>query len=251
MDDDLSPPLSHPLEEAPRAVGDNFPGYIGERFGLQYDAEALMTESERGFVASLKTMPFYELTQRSSASGEELTALERVRLMHALRPHAAHDASIAAELLAEIEALLGDDAFHAAVAYDELCEEGIFWALYEGDLALAERLVERGQALFEPSWFAVDLCRGALAWARGEREQARRAWAKFIQPDQEKAANPEAAYDVAEWLSGEASSLASPDSHSAALDYLKESERLAEELGQRAVLVDVALLRDQLFRGER
>jgi len=219
------------LANAPDTIGDDFPSYVDDHFGYQYDVWGYLTRAERAehdLLRNASPASFDEDTTRRSD-------LELLAMAHAWL--SAGDAANAAKLLDQI---IARDKHHQGVAFDEVCEYAVLLWLRADESARAKASLGLAATKLA-SWSRHDLLAGVLQAREGEAVASQELMQRYI--DAEPTDSPERAYEAAELLARHGFARA-------ARAFIAQSRALSVNT-TGALLVDLDLLEAELPEDDR
>ena len=230
-------------DHAPGSVGDNYVAYVRDHFGYHYDAQEWMTREERAFLLELETRHTTEELEHYLAQTRSLDALQLVHLLHRYMKLSSELAPGPA--LDLIEECLSRSAYHGAVDYEELAEQGILMALTREENERASRLFARCEQLPDHAWKRASFFRGVISWHSGGEAAAREAWLRHVDEMGGEGArrDVESIYEIVAWLVEEGARHESPRTPALIEEFTALLKEEAVAQGARDVLVDLELLR--------
>jgi hypothetical protein len=212
-----------------RSIEDNYPSYVLETFGYQYDAlevidRAALTRHDNLRHASREDLEAVELAACNS--------LEALAVAHRQRDFEALEASALA-----LEHILAAPP-HASVAIDEVYEFAILTWLTLGKPERAKRLLDTPPE-WTSSWHRLPLLRGLFAHLERETDESDTSFDKYIEEGEGDRA--ERSYEIADLLSDY-------EQWDAAKGWLEQARTYAGEEKNNALLVDISLEEARLDR---
>ena len=218
-----------------RSIEDNYPEYVLETFGYQYDALEVIDREALTRHDNLRHASREEL-ERAMGDGEgvERDALAALAIAHRWRELEALEESAEA-----LEFILSAPP-HASVAIDEVFEFAILTRLTLKQYDRARHLLDAPPEWTE-SWHRLPLLSGLVATLEGDPSDGERMFDAYIDDEGAEGERGERCYETAELLSDYLE-------HELAKTWLVRARSRAEAEADRALLVDITLMEDKLER---
>jgi len=212
-----------------RSIEDNYPSYVLETFGYQYDALEVIDREALTRHDNLRhaTREALEATELADCN-----SLEALAVAHRHRDFEALEASAEA-----LEYILSAPP-HASVAIDEVYEFAILTWLTLEQPERARQLLDTPPE-WTSSWHRLPLIKGLLATIVAADATAKASFEKYIEDGEGDRA--ERSYEIAELLSEYLR-------HESARGWLERSRQYAHEEEDHALLVDISLKEAELAR---
>lgn len=182
------PHTAAPLSDIPDTIGDDFPNYVEDHFGYQYDVWGYLTRTERAAHDLLRHADPESFPEDTTQHSD----LELLAMAHAWS--SAGGAAHAAKLLDQI---LSRGVHHQGIAFDEIGEYAVLFWLRAGDVVRAASSLGLAAAKIE-GWSRHDLFAGVLRASEGEAVASQELMKRYIEADPSDSA--ERAYEAAELL---------------------------------------------------
>ena len=224
------PSGSRPKAHRPRAsIEDDYPEYVTQTRGYQYDALELLAPEPRRRHDELRRAGPERL---DALDLEALEDFERLAVAHAWRE--AGEGERAREAL---ESILERAPYHASVALDEVFAWTLELHLAAGRPEDAEALWARAEG-WAPEWPQLELLAAKIAHAREDLERREALLLEYALADERD--EPERRYEVTAWL------LEVGAEEEAQRRWLEAARAAARREGDEELVVDLALLERQI-----
>ena len=227
--------------DPPRSIGDDYPEYVEETLGYQWDAFDLLNPARQKRHDSLRAIEAAEIATIDPSTLED--DLERLAFAHAcIALGAQAEAMHALESIAH--GLEERGTYHVGVAYDEVLEHLAMARASDGRGEEALAIVETLKTLERAPRAA--LVHAMICWMNEAFDEAHRLFDLYVSEERERAeGEPEGEtleryYDIAYALSHHAGAT------SAARAWVKRGMDGAKTMGYRALVVDFTLFLDRL-----
>ncbi len=215
--------------EFARSIGDGYPDYVDDELGYTYHAWEVISASEsRRHEQILHASP-----KELSALKEELSPLTDLdRWAIARRVLSGGDHGAYFELL---EPVINGDFDHPALHYPEILSDVARRRAESDDLAAGQELITRLEEVWPQFEEVIPLLRAKLLLVAGQPDEAHDGYTEALDGEERVDLLVETAEDFAQY-----------DAYEIAHRWLNRARRVAEEIGDKASAVDIALLADSL-----